>query len=210
MKRYKNACKTAAEADSRSLFKIDAYLMNIEAVKQAARIVQQGGVIAYPTEAVYGLGCDPHNEEAVNRLLRIKQRDAALGLILVGQSLDDFTAFIQPLESEIRDRLLASWPGPVTWLVPVSNLCPSWISGEHDTLAIRVTAHRQTRELCVEAGVPLVSTSANRSGQPATRSEAEVRQVFGDEIDFILGGPTDGLDRPCQIRDAHSERIIRR
>lgn len=184
--------------------------MSIEAVKQAAQVVQQGGVIAYPTEAVYGLGCDPHNEEAVNRLLQIKQRDAAQGLILVGQSLDDFTALIQSLDNEIRDRLLASWPGPVTWLVPVSNLCPSWISGEHDTLAIRVTAHRQTRELCVEAGVALVSTSANRSGQPATRYEAEVRQVFGDEIDFILGGPTDGLDRPCQIRDVRSEEIIRR
>lgn len=184
--------------------------MNIEKVRQAARVVQQSGVIAYPTEAVYGLGCDPHNEEAVDRLLQIKQRDASQGLILVGQSLDDFTAFIQPLDDETQARLLASWPGPVTWLVPVSNTCPSWISGEHNTLAIRVTAHQQTRELCVEAGMPLVSTSANRSGQPATRSEAEVRQAFGDEIDFILGGPTDGLDRPCQIRDARSEDIIRR
>ena len=181
-----------------------------DAVRRAAAVVQQGGVIAYPTEAVYGLGCDPRNEAAVLRLLEIKQRDVSQGLILIGQSLDDFHAYIRPLQDEVRERLLASWPGPVTWLVAVSNDCPRWLCGRHETVAIRATAHQQTRALCAAAGMPLVSTSANRSGQKPAVSAAEVQQQLGDDIDYVLGGATDGLARPCQIRDSESEKIIRR
>jgi L-threonylcarbamoyladenylate synthase len=181
-----------------------------DALQQAATVVRQGGVIAYPTEAVYGLGCDPRDEKAVLRLLQIKQRDVAQGLILIGQSLDDFSAFIQPLKDDIRDKLQASWPGPVSWLVPVSPGCPKWLCGEHETLAIRVTAHQQTRALCATAQMPLVSTSANRSGQAPATTAAEVQQQLGDDVDYILAGATDGQERPCQIRDSESEKIIRR
>jgi len=180
------------------------------AVKQAARIILQGGVIAYPTEAVYGLGCNPLDPRAVARLLQIKQRDPVQGLILVGRSLDDFEPFIKSLDEETRQRLLATWPGPVTWLVPASVDCPVWLRGEHETIAIRATAHRQTRELCSEVGIPLVSTSANRAGRQAAVSSVQVRRELGRELDFILGGPTDGLNRPSQIRDARSDKILRR
>jgi len=180
-----------------------------DTVRQAAQIVRQGGVIAYPTEAVYGLGCDPRNEAAVTRLLRIKQRDVAQGLILIGRSLADFSIYIQPLQDEISDKLLASWPGSVTWLVPASADCPNWLCGQHETLAIRVTAHQQTRELCTAAGMVLVSTSANRSGEPAATAESVVRKMLADEIDYILGGQTDGHNSPSQIRDALTDALVR-
>ena len=103
-------------------------------IKQAARVVQAGGIIAYPTEAVYGLGCNPYDAQAVLRLLAIKRRDPAQGLILIGCKLSDFSDFIQPLDMAIEDKVMASWPGPYTWLLPASGHCPVWLRGVHQSI----------------------------------------------------------------------------
>lgn len=178
-------------------------------VRQAARILLHGGIVAYPTEAVYGLGCNPLDLQAVMRVLQIKQRDISQGLILVSDSLHRLSPFIRELSTADKGRVSETWPGPVTWLVPAADDCPLWLRGDHTTIAIRVTAHSQTRELCAEAGMALVSTSANRSGQAPARSTYQVRRELGREVDFILGGATDGYARPSQIRDLVSGRIVR-
>nr|MDQ2696242.1 Sua5/YciO/YrdC/YwlC family protein [Pseudomonadota bacterium] len=129
--------------------------MQAQRLRQAARILRQGGVIAYPTEAVYGLGCDPRNRRAVQRLLEIKRRPPAKGLILIAADLAQLEPFIDPLPPDRRRLLDAAWPGPVTWLVPARR-APVWLRGNHPTLAVRVTAHPLAAALCRAFGGAVV------------------------------------------------------
>lgn len=178
-------------------------------LQRAAETVRAGGVVAYPTEAVYGLGCDPGNSAAVQRILRLKGRPAAKGLILIAADLAQLQPYLAPLPEEMRERVLPTWPGPVTWLLPAAPGTPEWLRGEHTTLAVRVTAHPLAAALCRAAGTPLVSTSANRSGGAPARSAQEVRTLFGGALDFVLEGELGGLARPTQIRDGRSGEVLR-
>ena len=128
-----------------------------------------GGVIAYPTESCYGLGCDPRNNRAIRDLLGIKQRHWNKGLIIIAASVEQLDRYIDR-EQLNMNKVLQSWPGPTTWLLPASRDCPNWLSGEHDTLAVRVSAHPLVRRLCDILDGAIVSTSANTSGQRPARS----------------------------------------
>ncbi len=178
-------------------------------LREAARLIRGGGVVAHPTEAVYGLGCHPLAVEAVGRILAIKGRPISKGLILIAADFAQLEPFVRPVAAEVMTEVLAGWPGPRTWLLPASPGCPPWLTGAHDTLAVRVTAHPLAAALCDAAGTPLVSTSANRAGRPAARSALAVRRCCGAEIDLILSGPTSGLAAPTPIRDAASGALIR-
>ncbi len=175
---------------------------------RAVAVLRAGGVIAYPTEGVWGLGCDPFCERAVRRLLDLKQRSEARGLIMIAATVAQVQSWLTRLDAAQRDAVLASWPGPYTWIVPVTD-APAWLSGEHASLAVRVSAHAGVQQLCVAFGGPLVSTSANRSGQPALMSAAAVQEEFGHELDFILPGALGGDARPSEIRDATSGVVLR-
>ncbi|MCB1874626.1 MAG: Sua5/YciO/YrdC/YwlC family protein [Chromatiales bacterium] len=173
------------------------------------QVLNAGGVIAYPTEGVYGLGCDPHNPRAVQRLLDLKGREAAKGLILIAADPGQLVSLIQPPSAQLQTALSQTWPGPVTWLLPAAANCPSWLRGRHATLAVRVTAHPLAAELCRAAGGPLVSTSANLSGRVPARSAIGVYRRFGEALDWIVDGPVGGLRGPTEIRDGLSGRVIR-
>lgn len=178
-------------------------------IAAACQAVQQGKVIAYPTEAVFGLGCDPANLEAVQRILTLKQRPAHKGLILIAADLQQLAPWLLPLEPELLQQILPTWPGAVTWLLPVRPEVSPLIRGEHDTLAVRVTAHPVCRELCLRLGHPLISTSANLNGQEPARSVAEVMQQFDQQLGFILNAPLGDQAQPTQIRDGRTGAIIR-
>jgi L-threonylcarbamoyladenylate synthase len=177
-------------------------------IRQAAATLRAGGVIAYPTEAVYGLGCDPLNFEAVLRLLTIKRRDPAKGLILIADDIQRLLPFIRITAAQ-RKTLMQSWPGPNTWLVPVQDWVPEWLTGQHDTLAVRVTDHPLVAALCREAGMPIVSTSANLAGRPPARNALQVRKGLAGQVDYLLSGQTGKQRRPTTIRDLKSGRVIR-
>lgn len=177
-------------------------------VKRAAKKVREGGVIAYPTEAVWGLGCDPWNEDAVYRLLAIKARPVEKGLILVADDIRQFDFLLADLPQAWQERLAASWPGPNTWLVPHQNRLPEWITGQHDSVALRVTDHPLVRELCALTG-PLVSTSANPAGRPAARSRLRVEQYFRGELAGVLDGKLGGRRNPSLIRDLVTGQVVR-
>lgn len=179
------------------------------AIDSAVAILKQGGVIAYPTEAVFGLGCDPDNEAALDRLLKIKQRPAEKGLIIIASSIEQLEPYIQPLTSEQLNKLAASWPGPVTWLLPVKAAVSGLLRGIHSTIATRVTSHPVASELCRQFGKPVVSTSANIVGQEPARSVGEVNKQFGDVLDYVLDGEVDRKARPSEIRDLITDKIIR-
>ena len=166
-------------------------------------------MIAYPTEAVYGLGCDPHDEHAVRNILGLKSRPAEAGLILIADDFGRFERFVDEVTDEQRERALATWPGPVTWLFPRAADVPDWLSGSHSTIALRVTRHPVCRALCEGFGAAIVSTSANpRSAEPA-RSAARVTEYFGGALCGVVEGDLGSDPRPSEIRDLASGRVIR-
>ncbi len=175
----------------------------------AIQVVQQGGVLAYPTEAVYGLGCNPASLTAVQRILAIKHRPADKGLILIAADFAQLEPWLLPLDEELKSRVLPSWPGPVTWLLPVSPDVSPLIRGNHDMLAVRVTAHPLCQALCQQLGHPLVSTSANLAGQPPARSAEEVLARLGRQPDCILDAPLGDLNRPTEIRHGLTGEVVR-
>ena len=178
-------------------------------IQRAAQILGDGGLIAYPTEAVWGLGCDLWNDMAVERLLTLKQRSPAKGLILVAAAMSQFEWLLADLSAAQQSRLRRSWPGPTTWLVPHGQLVPHWISGEHETVALRVSDHPVVVELCQAFGGPIVSTSANISGHRPATEPYQLRQIFGAELDYLAPGRLGGHARPSMIKDLLSDTIVR-
>ncbi len=178
-------------------------------LRQAVRVLRAGGLIAYPTEAVYGLGCNPLDPFAVGRLLALKGRPRAKGLILIADDFSRLAPFLAPLPARRRKAVFATWPGPVTWAWPARPWVPDWLRGTHDSLAVRVTAHPLAAALCRAFGLPLVSTSANPAGRPAARTALGVRRRFGDAVDLIVHGETGGLAKPTPILDARTGRTLR-
>lgn len=175
----------------------------------AVRALLAGGVIAHPTESVWGLACDPYNPDAVARLLRLKNRPLEKGLILVAGDVNYFADLLHNLSGDQRARIDATWPGPVTWLVPHFDQVPTWVSGVHHSVALRHTSHGFTAALSRAFGGPIVSTSANPTGCQPARYKYQVLRYFGDELDFVGGGNTGGRSAPSEIRDASSGRIVR-
>lgn len=190
------------------LDRVDAAPLSIDA---AAAVLRAGGVVAYPTEAVWGLGCDPADETAVHRLLALKQREVGKGLILIAAHVDqlkpwvDFTA----LAADRLADVLASWPGPHTWIMAAARAAPRWIRGDHDGIAVRVSAHPAVIALCDAFGGALVSTSANLAGRPPPVSRDDIDPALAVAIEGITAGETGGLVRPTAIRDARSGEVLR-
>jgi len=178
-------------------------------VARAARVVLAGGVIAYPTEAVFGLGCLPENRAAVERVLAIKRRSWRKGLLLIGSDLAQLERFVVLPSEPRRSELVASWPGPVTWVLPAKPHVPRWISGGRDSVAVRLTDHPLARELCAAVGHALVSTSANVSRRPPLRDLRVLRRELGREVDCVLAGALGGLARPTLIKDGRTGQTLR-
>jgi len=176
-----------------------------------AALLRRGRILAYPTEAVWGLGCDPADEHAVQRLLRIKQRPVEKGVILVAAHLDPLRPWLDlaTLAPQRLAAVLETWPGPHTWVMPASATAPAWIRGAHDGIAIRISAHPTVVALCEAFGGALVSTSANRAGEPPAYARAELDPDLLAEIDGVVDGRTGGLAQPTRIRIAATGQVLR-
>jgi len=182
-----------------------------DALRTAVATLRSGAVVAYPTEAVYGLGCDPHDHAAFERVFALKRRPPTQGVLLIAADFAQVEKYIDSarVSVEALARVRASWPGPNTWVFPRAATVPHWIAGSHAGIALRVTAHPLAAALCRAFGRALVSTSANRHGEPPARTADEVRAAFGGEVAYILDGAVGGLERPTPIRDAISGEPIR-
>ena len=176
--------------------------------RRIAAYLRRGGLIAYPTESCYGLGCDPDNRAAVLRLLKLKQRPQRKGLILIAASYRQVARYLQPLTPDQQRQLQEAGAQAVTYLIPVKPSCPRWLRGEHETLAVRLTAHRQAAQLCRNANSALVSTSANRSGQRPVKTYAQCRRLFGRKV-WVLPGRVGKRKKPSTIRAWADGQIIR-
>jgi L-threonylcarbamoyladenylate synthase len=177
-------------------------------IRQAVKALEDGGVIAYPTESVFGLGCDPWDEAAVMKLLSIKQRSWEKGLILIAADFNQLQEFIEPVSSELLTQLEQTWPGPVTWLLPARPETPDYLCGKHKTIAVRVTAHKQSAGLCRSFKGAIVSTSANLAGLPPAKTTHDVRWSVPD-LDYVLPGLCSGATAPSEIRDGLTGKRIR-
>jgi len=174
-------------------------------------ILNEGGLIAYPTEAVWGLGCDPANEAAVLRLLALKQRPVEKGLIVVAADIAQLHGWarLDALPGSRRQAVLDTWPGAQTWVLPKAETAPHWITGQHPSIAVRISAHPVVIALCRAFAGALVSTSANRTGEPPVRRREQLDLRLVAEIDGILEGETGGLEHATVIHDARSGKRLR-
>ena len=184
--------------------------LHLDPIAAAVAVLKNKKVIAYPTEAVFGVGCDPDSEIAVNRLLELKQRPVEKGLILIAASFEQLKPYIDDsmLNETQRQAVFACWPGPVTFVFPAKATTPRWLTGRFDSLAVRVTDHPLVIALCEAYGKPLVSTSANLTGLPPCRTDDEVRQHFGADFP-VVEGKTGGRQNPSEIRDALTGELFR-
>lgn len=181
----------------------------LNSISSAMTHLRRGGVIAFPTEGVYGLGCDPLCEKAVLRLLKLKQRSIQKGLILIASNWQQISPFIDLITTNERREVERTWPGPVTWVFPAAATVPSWVCGAKKTVAIRMTAHPIASAICEAFEHAIVATSANIAGQPPARSPAEVMACFDGALDFIVEGPLGELGGPTPIRDVRSGKVYR-
>lgn len=179
------------------------------AIKTASATLEQGGIIAYPTEAVFGLGCDPMNSQAVERLLTIKNRPVDKGLILVAAEFEQLTPFIAKLPTEIFNKVMNSWPGPVNWLLPANSAAPQYLRGTHQLQAVRISNHPTVQALCRQFGGAIISTSANFSNRPPAKNALQVRLHFGRQIDYVLNQQVGDKKQPCEIKNGFSNEIVR-
>ena len=174
----------------------------ISDLAKARQCIQQGQVIVYPTEAVYGLGCDPFNQQAVEKLLALKRRSNANGFIVLISNWSQLMPLIDKVPESRLDAVRASWPGPVTWIFPKATAIPAWVTGQYQSIAIRMSAHPIAQQLCTEG--PVISTSANISGHPPAIDLAGVRSQFPVGIDALITGPLGNESSPSCIYDVLS------
>ena len=178
-------------------------------VRRAARVLDAGGVIVYPSEGVLGLGCDPFRTSAVRRLLRLKRRPMRMGFILIASAFEQVRPLIATLPPALSREVLDSWPGPVTWVLPAADRVPEWLTGGRDTLALRVTAHPLASAICSAFGAPVVSTSANIRGRSPPRHPLSLSRELRSGADYVVPGRTGGARGPTEIRDARSGALLR-
>jgi len=176
--------------------------------RRLAAYLRRGGLIAYPTESCYGLGCDPGNRLAVQRILKLKQRPQKKGLILIASHYRQVARYLQPLTPDEQEKLRRDGAQAITYLMSARPSCPRWLRGTHDTLAVRITAHPFARNLCRSANSALVSTSANRSGQHPAKTCAQCRRLFGGKV-WVLPGRVGKRRKPSTIRAWADDRIVR-
>jgi len=178
-------------------------------IAQAAACIRRGGIVGYPTEGVFGLGCDPQNTRALKRLIELKRRDDRKGLIIIAANRGQLDPFIAAVTESLAEKLEASWPGPVTWILESSASASALLTGNRDTVATRITSHASAASLCETCGHAIVSTSANLSGQPSCKDTQSVASCFGDKIDYLLDLPVGGLDGPTPIFDGATGKQLR-
>ncbi len=176
--------------------------------RQLSAHLRRGGLLAYPTESCYGLGCDPNNRLAVQRLLKLKKRPQRKGLIVIAADYASLTKYIQPIDYIQQLRLKNTPSDAVTYLMPAKPSCPRSLRGNHATLAVRLSAHPLVRQVCQTWRAALVSSSANRSGQRPTKTAAECQRMFGKQV-WVIQGQVGKRKQPSTIRTWQDDRIVR-
>ena len=180
-----------------------------QSINSAVATIQAGGVLVYPTEAVFGIGCDFRNQSAVTKILQLKQRPVNKGLVLIASHIQQILPLIKPIDRSHLARALKSWPGHYTWVFPKTHSVPSWITGDFETVAVRISSHPTVKAICNHVGHALVSTSANISGQTTPNSCQEINNAWGNQVNYYLDLPLGKQDNPSTIKLASDGSVLR-
>ncbi len=183
--------------------------MNGIDITAGARLIELGAVVAYPTEACFGIGCDPANAFAMQRIATMKGRPYGKGFIVIAHRVESLLPYLSLKDPSIMTQPLLTWPGPYTWIFPASSAAQRLGCAVDGKIAVRVTAHPVAAKLCQLTGGAVVSTSANTHGKKPIRKYLEVNRVFGRKLDFVVRGTLGKQMRPTQIRDAVTGVLIR-
>ena len=170
-------------------------------------VLIHGGLIAFPTESIFGLGCDPGNKKAVEKLKRIKNRPQEMGFILLTPNLATISQWIDP-DKKQTEIISAPVQRPTTYIVPASKSVPPWLT-TNNTLAIRINKDPIIQGLSDMLGLPIISTSANQHGKTPCQSASEVQKTMGPLLDYIIEGKKGSFERPSTIIDLCSGKTIR-
>ncbi len=177
-------------------------------LRRFARTFAEGGLFVYPTETVFGLGCNPADRVAVARLLALKGRDVSKGLILIASDRSQLAPWVV-LTDRVRECLSRPSERPTTWLVPATAETPRWIRGEHAAVAVRLSRFPEVVSLCETVGSALISTSANLSGWPTPRQPYTLRRQFQGRVEMVLPGLPGSRGLPSQILACDDGRVVR-
>lgn len=182
--------------------------MIITEVKDVICHLKSGEVIGYPTEAVYGIGCDPWNQSSVEKIAKIKGRKKRQTFLMVASSIDQLTDLIDI--SRLSSQVKSSWPGHTTWLIKAKENVPYWLQDEQtNKVGVRISNHPLVRELCSEYGKPIISTSANMSGKEEIKNQQEFIRTFSSNINYLVDGDLGDYDKASMIIDMETNRKIR-
>lgn len=186
-------------------------MSNTSTISKAAEVFNHGGILVYPTEAVFGLGCDPDNHLAIKKLLAIKERSINKGLILLASNYSQLLPYINDsaINQDNLNSILSRWPGPITQILPAAEHISSLLSGCFDSIAVRITDHPDIVALCNQVNKPIISTSANLSGELPALTWQQADEVFKDKVDFIIKSKTSGLLKPSTIINAITGEVVR-
>jgi len=193
------------------ILKIDPIHPEDDLIAIAAQLLQKGGVIAYPTETVYGIGCSAFNAEAVNRIYRLKNRDPSKALILIAADIIQISELVETIPEQAEKLIESFWPGPLTLVFKASSRLQEFAFRKSKTIAVRIPDCAICLALLKSCGFPLVSTSANLSGEPEATTAKEVADTFGDQLDMIIDGGRTPSRAPSTVVDITRTpvRIIR-
>tara|TARA_Y100000768_G_scaffold143661_1_gene107062 strand:+ start:246 stop:797 length:552 start_codon:yes stop_codon:yes gene_type:complete len=182
--------------------------MKVGSPLESVKYLDTGKVIAYPTESIYGIGCDPFNYNAVQKIYEIKNRPKNKPMILIASDVKQIKNLI--VYNAINQSVIESWPGHTTWLLPASNDCPEWLyEKDSKKVAIRVSAHATVTSICNNFNKPIISTSANKNmDEPITKIE-KIEDIFNNEIDFLVEGCLGDESKPSVIKDLETGKVIR-
>ncbi len=179
-------------------------------LRQIALRINQGAIIAYPTDTIWGFGCHPLIPSAISRIQHLKRRQPNKGLILLSSTLEFCKPYIDPeVWHDQRERIATAQHKPVTWLVKAQHDCPKWLTGQYDTIAIRITKRSHIHHLCQAIKAPLVSTSANLSGHTTVRSSLLAHKNFQNSVDFIIEGFATAAQQASEIRELSTGKVLR-
>ncbi len=181
-----------------------------DVIDSSVHHLKQGHIIAYPTEAVYGLGCDPFNRAVVEKLARLKRRSSNKGIILVASEWSQVSVLIKSLSAAQMSAVWARWPGPHTWVFPASNQAPEWLLGPQNTIALRISDHPAIVALTQAWRGPITSTSANFAGQPPLLCYEDVCREFQYQLGYVLPGQVGDSLKPSSIQDVLTLEMLRR
>ena len=171
------------------------------------RFIRRGGIIAYPTESCFGLGCDPKNKKAINKIIKLKKRSRDKNFILIGSSINQFDTFINPLNDIEKNKLFSKWPGPHTWLINVNNQCPNWLKS-NSKIALRIPSFSKCQDLVRSIDMAITSSSLNLSGKKPLKNYRDVCRFLPNQVK-IIGGRIGKNKSPSVIQDFKTKNIIR-